>query len=106
MSGFNFDLVNGLFELTAGCCNALNIVRIREDREIKGVHWFPYTLFSLWGVYNLFYYPHLGQTLSFAGGCVMVLVNVVWLWHWAYYTVEKMLDRAVDPLEDIWPRKK
>jgi hypothetical protein len=31
------------------------------------------------GFWNLFYYPHLDQWLSFAGGVLIVLANTVWI---------------------------
>jgi len=41
--------------------------------------------FTSWGMWNLFYYPHLGQWYSFAGGVFIVSVNTFWLGQIIYY---------------------
>ena len=74
-----FDLINGLFELIGGCLIWLNVRALWRDRFIAGVHWGPVVFFTGWGIWNLFYYPHLGQVLSFLGGIWMVVANVVWI---------------------------
>lgn len=73
------DLINGLFELGGALTLCLNVRALWRDRGISGVHWGPVAFFSAWGVWNLFYYPSLGQRFSFAGGVCVVTVNLVWL---------------------------
>lgn len=73
------DLFNGLFELCGAAFIGLHIRQILKDKSIKGVS-IPATMFfTAWGFWNLFYYPHLGQWLSFAGGIAIVTANVVWI---------------------------
>jgi hypothetical protein len=36
-------------------------------------------------VWNLYYYPHLDQWWSFAGGLVIVAANVLWIGLMVYY---------------------
>lgn len=36
-------------------------------------------VFTVWGVWNLAYYPALGQWLSFVGGVVLVAGNLAWV---------------------------
>lgn len=79
------DLINGLFELGGGIFLMLNIRLIRQHRRLQGVHWWPTLHFTAWGVWNLFYYSHLDQVLSFLGGVLIVIVNTVWLAHIALY---------------------
>lgn len=82
----NYDLVNGLFEILAACFLTLNIFRIIKDKKIQGISWFPTGFFTLWGIWNLFYYPHLEQTLSFIGGIFLVIVNMIWIFLVFYYS--------------------
>jgi hypothetical protein len=79
------DVVNGTFEFGAGLFNLLNVRRILKDKKLDGVSWIPTVFFSLWGLWNLFYYPSLNQPLSFVGGLSIVCVNLLWLYLVWYY---------------------
>lgn len=69
------DLINGLFEAFAGIF-VLNHCRVlRRDRAVAGVSIGSVAFFTAWGVWNLFYYPTLGQSLSFIGGLFVVVAN-------------------------------
>lgn len=83
------DAVNGTFELGGAAVNLLNIKAIVRDREVKGINSWVYVWFSTWGLYNLYYYPHLNQWMSFAGGAAIVTVNCSWLALAAYYWNKK-----------------
>ena len=80
------DLINGNFELIAGILLWLNVLRVYRDKRIQGIHIFPTAFFALWGFWNLFYYPHLGQWLSFFGGIMVVIPNTIWVYLAIYYT--------------------
>ncbi len=73
------DLINGLFEAFGGCMLWLNVRQIIKDKAVKGVHWLSTSFFTLWGYWNIYYYPHLGQWFSFAGGLLIVAGNTVWI---------------------------
>jgi uncharacterized membrane protein YfcA len=73
------DLVNGAFEAVGGAMIVMNCVRLYRDKCVRGVSVLPVTFFTSWGIWNLFYYPSLGQWASFAGGCSIVIANAVWL---------------------------
>ncbi len=82
----NPDLINSLFEFM-GCLFVLNNVRILyNDKEVKGVSVVSTLGFTLWGFWNLYYYPHLNQMLSFAAAVLIVLVNIVYVSLMIYYT--------------------
>jgi len=80
------DLINGNFEFIAGILLWLNVFRVYRDKQIQGIHIFPTAFFALWGFWNLFYYPHLGQWLSFVGGIMVVVPNTIWVSLAVYYT--------------------
>lgn len=79
------DLVNGLFEFFGGAVNWLNVRQLLRDKKLRGVSKIPTVVFTTWGFWNLFYYPHLGQWLSFTGGIVIVGANAFWVYlAWRY----------------------
>jgi hypothetical protein len=73
------DFTNGSFELLGGLLNYINVWRLWKDKELRGVHWFPTFFFALWGYWNLYYYPHLNQWISFTGGLIVVSANTAWV---------------------------
>ena len=73
------DLINGLFEFIAGILVWLNVRAVRRDKGYYGVSLAPISLFALWGVWNLYYYPSLSQWWSFIGGINVVVANIVWV---------------------------
>lgn len=76
----NPDLVNAAFEVFAAFVASLNVRQILKDKEVKGVSVWPVIFFILWGIWNLFYYPHLDQIWSGIAAGAMVAVNCVWLY--------------------------
>jgi len=79
------DGFNGTYELLGGVFIALNCVRIYKDKMLRGVDWKTVVFFTTWGWWNLYYYPHLDQWVSFAGGIFIVTANTVWLGQIFYY---------------------
>ncbi len=73
------DLMNGLFELFSGLF-VLNHCRvIMKDKAVAGVSIISAMFFVVWGLWNLYYYPHLGQTFSLYAGIVLCLANTFWV---------------------------
>jgi hypothetical protein len=79
------DLINGAFEAFGGFMLILSILRLHRDKTVRGVSPIATTFFSAWGLWNLYYYPHLDQWLSFWGGAFLVTANIVWLCQMGYY---------------------
>ena len=75
----NPDVVNGLFELVGSILIWMNVSRVVKDRGYAGVFPPAVAFFAAWGLWNLYYYPALGQWWSFAGGCSIVLANSAWV---------------------------
>jgi len=73
------DFINGSFELLAGLF-VLNHCRVLyAHKEARGVSLASVAFFTLWGFWNLYYYPTLQQPLSFYGGLFVVAANAVYL---------------------------
>ncbi len=83
------DFVNGIFELGGGILLVQNCRLLYRDKEVKGVSVPVTAFFAAWGLWNLFYYPHLEQWASFAGGLVIVSANLVWVGMAVYYARRK-----------------
>jgi ABC-type transport system involved in cytochrome c biogenesis permease subunit len=79
------DVVNGAFELSGGLFLFLNVLRLLRDKKVSGVSLAPVIFFSVWGLWNLYYYPSLGQWCSLVGGVTVVIMNTVWVGLALYY---------------------
>jgi hypothetical protein len=73
------DLINGGFEFAAGIAILGHCFRLLEDRRVAGVSTGSVAFFSLWGVWNIYYYPLLDQFWSFAGGIFVTLANTAYV---------------------------
>lgn len=79
------DLVNAAFEGAASFFILLNVRRILRDKLVRGTDWRVMAFFATWGYWNLFYYPSLGQWLSFTAGLGTVVADTVYLALMIYY---------------------
>ena len=83
------DLINGLFEAFAGLF-VLNHCRVLlHDRAVAGVSIASVAFFTLWGIWNLWYYPNLGQLWSLAGAVFIVLANAVYVGLLIHFAAQK-----------------
>jgi hypothetical protein len=79
------DFINGCFEISGGFFNAINIAALYRAKVVRGVHWAPSAVFSLWGWWNLYFYAYVHQPLSWWGGLGLVLTNSIWVGMALYY---------------------
>lgn len=79
------DTINGMFEALGAMLIWFNIVRLHEDKIVRGIHWVPPVFFVSWGYWNLYYYPHLEQWVSFVAGVFLVIANTIWVVQMIYY---------------------
>lgn len=82
------DVINGGFEFISGLFCLINVFRLLKDKIVMGVSAIPTGFFSLWGIWNLYYYPTLNQWFSFIGGIFLVSINVWWLYLVFYYELK------------------
>lgn len=73
------DVANASFELIGAILAWVNFRKLQQDGEVKGVYWPVTGFFALWGFWNLYYYPSLGQWFSFWAGIVLVSANTAWV---------------------------
>lgn len=79
------DLINGAFETFAGAFIGLSCWQLYKDKKVRGVNVIHVGFFASWGFWNLYFYPHLNQWLSFWGGIVVVTMNTFWMLQILYY---------------------
>lgn len=73
------DAINGGFEAFAAMM-VLNHCRVLyQEKMVRGVSVLSAFFFMGWGVWNMYYYPTLSQTLSFYGGVLVTVANVVYV---------------------------
>lgn len=76
---FNGDNGNAFFEAGGALVVWRNVLQIHRDRQVKGVWWPIWAFYTVWGGWNLWYYPSLGQWHSFAAGIALFAGNLVWV---------------------------
>lgn len=73
------DSINGAFEAIGAAFALLNVRRLYKDGSVKGTSLWTAGFFCAWGLWNLFYYPFLGQMWSMLGGVFLASFNCMWL---------------------------
>lgn len=79
------DIINACFEGLGAFFVAINIRKILIDKIVRGYDWKVMAFFTFWGVWNLYYYPYLGQWFSFAAGVAIAVTNTIYLLLILYY---------------------
>jgi len=79
------DMINGCFQFFGGVLLFRNSYLLLKHKKIRGVSMLPAIFFSVWGFWNLFYYPYLGQMISFYAGITVVTANTLWISLALYY---------------------
>lgn len=94
------DATNAGFELLAGVMVLMHCARLYKDKAVRGASWVATAFFFAWGIWNLYYYPHLGQWLSFLGGLSIASANFLWLGMMLYYIRRERRTDGVKGLDD------
>ena len=79
------DFINGIFESCGSLFILRSILLLHKQKQVRGVSVIHAAFFMSWGWWNLYYYPHLNQWLSFFGGCLIVLTNSYWVGQIMFY---------------------
>lgn len=73
------DYVNATFEIMGGGFVLDHCRIVLRDKAVKGLSIVSVFFFTLWGYWNIYYYPSLGQWASFWGGVFIVIANTWWV---------------------------
>jgi hypothetical protein len=79
------DIINASFELGGALTQTLNIKAILADRKVMGVSWLTTLFFSVWGIWNLYFYSDLQQWFSLGAGMALTVTNLLWVFLVFYF---------------------
>ena len=74
------ELININFEIFVACVAWINVRKLLEDKEIKGIAWSPYIIFTCWRFWDVFYmYPALGMRYAALLALISAIGQSVWV---------------------------
>ena len=73
------DVINFFFEFFAGIAIYLHCREAEKAKSVQGVSFLATMFFTVWGVWNLIYYPILGQWASVIAAIFVFAGNVYWI---------------------------
>jgi hypothetical protein len=73
------DIGNAVFEFGGAILNFVNVYRLAKDKKVRGVYYPAWILFTIWGFWNLYYYPSVDCWYSFLAGIFIVTANTAWV---------------------------
>ena len=79
------DVINGGFEAFASVMILLNCVKTYQDKKVRGISLCSIVFFTIWGLWNVYFYPANGLKWSFIAGIAVVIVNIIWVAMLIYY---------------------
>jgi hypothetical protein len=90
------DLINGSLEMAGALLLLRNCHLLYLHKRVQGVSIATTAFFSMWGLWNLYFYPANNLWISFAGGVCLAVVNMTWVGLALYYskgprTTEKLV---------------
>jgi membrane protein YdbS with pleckstrin-like domain len=78
------DFINAAFEALASVFVLNHARMLWKSRQGFSVSILSTIFFAIWGMWNVWYYPHLGQWFSFWAGIAVMISNFIWIfviWH-------------------------
>lgn len=85
------DVINAIFSFLSGIFLWYNCWKLYKDKQVCGVSISCQALFTLWGFWNLYYWPSLNQWVTWYASIFSTTANLVWVWMAIYYTRKKKL---------------
>ena len=79
------DLINAAFGGGMAFAILPSVLKLRQDKQVLGLHWFHVAFPTVWSCWNLYYYPWLDQTFSYWAAIPLTGINVVYLSMLFYY---------------------
>lgn len=73
------DSINATFEIVGALLTWMNVRQVWKDKGHRGIFVPAIIVFTAWGFWNLYYYRHLDQMLSYYTTYVMVAANFTWV---------------------------
>ena len=79
------DHINALFELCGTFFVLISVRRVYVDKSVAGISWLSPAFFFAWGMWNLYFYPAVGQMWSFYAGVMLAMANATWIAQLLWY---------------------
>lgn len=80
------DRINAALEYLGVIFTLYNsIILVQDDGQVQGISIASTVFFTLWGCWNLYYYPYLNQKASAIAAAGLVVANSTWLILYALY---------------------
>lgn len=64
----------------------LSILKLHREKKVAGVSLIHIAFFCLWGYWNIFYYPSIGQWWSASAAGALAASQTFWLGQLIYYS--------------------
>lgn len=80
------DLINSFFKYGSGFFIIPTIISLHATQNPDGVSWIHVGFFSIWGLWNLYYFWQLDQKLSALANVFLICMNTTWLIMLIYYS--------------------
>jgi hypothetical protein len=79
------DGINSVFKYTSGFFIIPTIYNLYQSKNADGISFIHIFFFTLWGVWNLYYFRKLNQPLSMWANIFLVTMNTIWMALVLYY---------------------
>ena len=79
------DTINALFEIVGAVMVARNCLTLYRHKAVRGISILSTAFFTGWGLWNIYYYPSLGQLLSSLAAVALTFFNLIWEFQMIYY---------------------
>lgn len=90
----NLDAINGVFEMVGSVVLYLNVVKVYQDKMVRGYDWRSVAFFAVWGAWSVAYYAGLGHTISLVGGALALVAQIVWIGFAIHYNQAPQGDQS------------
>ena len=74
------DAINAIFEVGASIIIWINVGQIRKDKDVKGLAWKSWIFYTVWGMYDFYYYTKLEQWISLGAAINLSIGNCTWIY--------------------------
>jgi uncharacterized membrane protein YfhO len=92
------DMINGTFELVGAFLVGNHCRVIMKEKEVRGVSVFSTAIFTVWGLWNIYFYSNLDQWCSFYGSLLLMAVNSTYVLMLLHYRNKQPKSDTVLPV--------
>ena len=85
-----YDQVNAGFEMVGAAFRIFDCMKLHRDKTFLGGSIWTAVFFFIWGIFNTFFYPSLGQTWSLCAAITLTMVNGLWIVMAVYFNYREL----------------